>query len=113
MGRFPVTFPGGRAGWALQFPRSLERCNLQLLPLAATVDVGAVFDGHDSDDMVLIVDGVDDPMIAASRGVETFKAKFQWRAGPVGILGYRPVQEFDRGSRHLLGKLGQVTPCRW
>jgi hypothetical protein len=109
----PVGRHQGRAGWVLQFPRSLERCNRQLLPLAATVDVGAVFDSHDSDDVVLIVDGVDDPMIAASRRMETFEAKLQWRAGPVGILGYRPVQELDRGSRHLLGKLGQVTPRRW
>jgi len=61
--------------------------------------------------MVVIVNGIDDPMIATSCAVETLKPEPQGCTRPVGILGYWPVQELDRGDSHLLGQLGQVTAC--
>jgi len=76
---------------ALQVPAIAETSYWQLLPCAATVHIGAVFDGHDSDDVVLIVNGVDDPMIAPTPAVEALQVKLQRRAGPVGILSYRPI----------------------
>jgi hypothetical protein len=77
--------------WRGGFSQSMTHRNWWLLPWAATVNIGAVFDGHDSDNVMLIVNGVDDPMIAASRALDALEVKLQRRASPVGILSYRPV----------------------
>jgi hypothetical protein len=53
------------------------------LELAWTVDIGAVLDGHDINAASLIVDAVDDAVVAAARAVQAFHTEPEGLADPV------------------------------
>ena len=52
-----------------------------------SVDVGAVFDGHDVDAAVLVVDAVDHPVVAAAGAVQPVEPELERRAGAVRVGG--------------------------
>ena len=79
----------------------------QFSELSRSVDVGAVFDGQDGDQMALVVDAVDHAVVAAPGAVQPGEAELERLADPVGIGGQGAVQEFRRCRRGLLGQPGQ------
>src|ERR1700730_886759 len=76
------------------------------------VDVGAVFDGHDVDAPVLVVDAVYPPVVAAAGAVQPVEPELERLADPVRAGRERPVQELDRRGGNLLGQPGQRTAGR-
>lgn len=74
---------------------------------ARPVKVGAVLDRHDSDPAPVIVDTVDDAVVAAARAVKPLKAQLQWLADTIRARGQGAVQELDDRSRHFLRDPGQ------
>ena len=61
-----------------------------LSELPWSVDVGAVFDGHDVDTAVLVVYAVDHPVVAAPGAVQPVEPELERLAGPVRAGGQRP-----------------------
>jgi hypothetical protein len=62
-----------------------------------------VFDGHDVDAAVLVVDAVDHPVAAPAGAVQPVEPEPERLADPVGVGGQRPVQELDRRGGDLPG----------
>lgn len=70
----------------------------------ATVDVWPVLDGLDDRPLGLLVDPVDDPMVAAAGAVEAFQLETQRMAGPVRVTRGGGIGELDGRRRDLLGQ---------
>src|SRR5450755_2973205 len=79
--------------------------------LSRSVDVGAVFDGHDGDLPEVVIDAVYHPVVAPASAAEPLKAELQRLADTVRVPGQRAVQEFDHCRRDFLGEPGQ-RPAR-
>jgi hypothetical protein len=61
-----------------------------------------VFDGHKVDALVLVIDGVDQPVISAPRAVQSFEPEPKRLADAVRIRRQRPVAELNDRRRYLL-----------
>jgi len=83
----------------------------RLSELSRSVDVGAVFDGQDGDQVELVVDAVDHAVVAAPGAVQPGQAELERLADPVRIGGQGAVQELHRCGRDLLGQPGQLVFC--
>src|ERR1017187_3403448 len=62
----------------------------RLSELPWSVDVGAVFDGHDVDAAVLVVDAIDHPVIAAAGAVQPVEPELKRAAHPARAGGHWP-----------------------
>ena len=79
-----------------------------------SVDVGAVFDGHDVDAAVLVVDTVDHPVVAPAGAVQPFEPELERLAGSVGVAASDPYRNSTAavatfsGNRASARRVGQV-----
>src|SRR5215218_10072068 len=81
----------------------------------SAVDVGAVRDAHDSDEDLVVVDGVDHAVLAPPCGPVALEFEAQRLADAVRVRGERPVQEVDDRHGHRLGEVsldGPLGSCR-
>ncbi len=91
-------FGVGATGLPVHYPR-------WALSASVTINVGAVLDRHHLNDGGVVINGVDDAMVAPSSAVESCEAEPQRRTGSVWVVGDWPVQELDCSRRDLLGEL--------
>jgi len=65
--------------------RALMPPRERLSEFSRSVNVGAVFDGQDSDQVALVVDAVDHAVVAAPGAMQPGEAELERLADPVGI----------------------------
>jgi len=70
----------------VSFGRHQGQCSHPSL-LMWPISVGAVLNSHNCHDLKLIVDSVDDPVIAAPGAMQSGEAELEWLANPAGIRG--------------------------
>src|SRR3712207_7387600 len=66
----------------------------------SAVVVGAVGDAHDPDEDFVVVDGVDDAVLAPSRGPVALEFEAQRLPDAVRVRSQWPVEEVDRSEEH-------------
>src|SRR5215472_17317942 len=76
------------------------------------VDVGAMLDGHDVDPVVLVVDAVDHPVVAAAGTLQPRQPELQRLADAPRIGGQGSIDELHSGGSDLLRQPGQ-RPAGW
>jgi hypothetical protein len=80
--------------------------------LSWPVDVGAVLDGYDSDQSLLVINAVDHAIIPAACAMKSLHAELQGLADAVWAGRERAIEEFHDSGRHFLWELGQCRACR-
>src|ERR1700730_17049123 len=70
----------------------------RLSELSRSVDVGAVLDGQDGDQVALVVDAGDHAVAAPPGAVQPGEPELEWLADPPGIGGQGAVQELHRSG---------------
>jgi hypothetical protein len=70
-----------------------------------------VVGGDDPDDVLGVIDGVQNPVVAAARGVVTREVKLQRPTHTLRVVGERPVDELDTVTREV--KLQRPTDTLW
>jgi hypothetical protein len=66
-----------------------------------------VFDGYDSDQVLLVVEAVDDAIISAACAVKALEAQLQWFADAMRAGRQGAVEELHHGGRYFLGQPDQ------
>lgn len=77
------------------------------LELARPVNVGAVLNSYDVNPLLVVVDAVDDAVVASACAVQPGEAKLERFADPVRVGGQGSVEELHCGCGHLLGQPGE------
>src|SRR5205085_11960776 len=71
---------------------------------SGAIDVGSMVDGQDDNAPILVVDGVEDAVVAPVGAMGSFELEAEGSPDPVRIVGHGAVDELNRGSGHLFGK---------
>ena len=69
---------------------------------SSPIDVAPVSDRLEDDHSQLVVDSVDDPVVATASAVPAFQFEAQWTSDVMRILSQRSVGQFNCGRCHLL-----------
>lgn len=75
---------------------------------ARSVQFPPMLDPVDDDDLVILEDLVDDPVLAPSGGPEPFQFAEEWLAEPLRVAGDRPQDRLECGGPDLIGKAAEM-----